>query len=101
MEKFKQDIKNRIKHCEERIKQCEEEYKGKEDTFTFYAGQTYGYWKGLLEGYNNQLDMLNDNNFYTENDMSTLSYMTWHNSHSFKNGYEYQLWINSYLTKTK
>lgn len=56
----KEYIKRRIKHCELRLKLHETETKGKESYYTYHAGRVAGFWAGLLEGYNQMIDIIED-----------------------------------------
>ena len=60
---IKQYLQKRIEHANKRVKHIEESHGNNPgETHTYFAGKSLGYYKGLLEAYQNCLDEINENN---------------------------------------
>ena len=60
---IKEYLQKRIEHTNKRVKETEESHgnnPGK--THTYFAGKSLGYWRGMLEAYQNCLDELEKSN---------------------------------------
>lgn len=59
---IKQYLQKRIEHANKRAKKIEESHGDNPgETHTYFGGKSLGYWKGMLEAYQNCLDEININ----------------------------------------
>jgi len=61
MKETKDYLKRRIKYAKKRLEEIKERHgNDPNNKFNYYGGEDIGYWKGLLAGYENVLDKINE-----------------------------------------